>query len=255
VSKLALALTAVTTACLPAGCSERTPAVPPEPWVAGPVAEWPDFDLTNVVVFTDTTYDGLANAFLVDTGKDTLAATCKHIFMVFANQRGLTSIDPGEQFVSWSLRSGASPERVLPTRGIINLDATERIGDFQGIRDRDWLILELAGWNDGLYPLKVRFTPLASGELIYAVGRSLSQRAAPEPAVSRLRVVRAASSYYYVEPLDPAVDPQHTSGSPVIDGNGYLVGLVSGATGRLGVIAGTGYLRQLLDRYGIPYGL
>jgi len=41
--------------------------------------------------------------------------------------------------------------------------------------------------------------------------------------------------------------------SPVIDGNGYLVGLVSGAVGRLGVVAGVEYLRSQFDRYGVAY--
>ena len=49
------------------------------------------------------------------------------------------------------------------------------------------------------------------------------------------------------------MDPTQTSGSPVIDANGHLVGLVSGAVGRLGIVAGVAYLRQLFDRYGVPY--
>jgi len=56
-----------------------------EPWIDQPVAQWPDFALTNKIRFTDTTYMDLANAFLVDTGKDTIGVSCKHWFMVFAS--------------------------------------------------------------------------------------------------------------------------------------------------------------------------
>jgi hypothetical protein len=229
------------------------PVLPREPWVDRPVAEWPDFALSNEVVFTDTAYSYLANAFAVDTGADTVGATCKHIFMVFRNQRGITTVAFEDDFAGWSLRSSRDSARVLGTRRLVNADPTEPVGDFASIKDRDWLVFELDGWSDGVYPLKVRYTPLEVGETIYAVGRSLAGRHDPDPAPSPLRVYRAAGTYYYVQPLDPSVDPEHTSGSPVIDENGYLVGLVSGAVGRLGVVAGVAYLRQLFDRHEIAY--
>jgi len=40
---------------------------------------------------------------------------------------------------------------------------------------------------------------------------------------------------YYVNNLTENVDPAGRSGSPVIDANGYLAGIVSGAEGNLGV--------------------
>ena len=42
-------------------------------------------------------------------------------------------------------------------------------------------------------------------------------------------------------------------GSPVIDKNGYLVGIVSGQEGKLGVIGGIKYLTTMFDEYGIKY--
>ena len=236
-----------------AGCADAASAGPREPWVDRPVFEWPDFALTNRIEFTDTTYDDIANAFLLDTGADTVGVTCKHMFLVFAKQRGLTSIDPGGALVEWAFPSSRDTGRVVPARRLINADPREPIGDFESLKDRDWLIFELADGSGGAYPLKVRWGPLETGEVVYAVGRSLAARHEPDPTPSPLRVFRSTPNYHYVQPLDPDVDPVHTSGSPVIDGNGYLVGLVSGAVGRLGVVAGTGYLRQLLDRHGIPY--
>lgn len=231
----------------------EAPILPREPWIDGPVPEWPDFALSNDVVFTDTAFSYLANAFAVDTGADTVGATCKHIFMVFENQRGVSTIALGDEFVEWSLRSSRDTTRVLTTRRLVNADPNEPVGGFASIKDRDWLVFELDGWSAGVYPLKVRYTPLEAGETVYAVGRSLAARHDPDPVPSPLRVYRAAETYYYVQPLDPSVDPEHTSGSPVIDGNGYLVGLVSGAVGRLGVVAGVAYLRQVFDRYDIAY--
>lgn len=255
VSRLPLPLLAALAGSVPAcgGPEAEALRLPPESWVDRPVADWPDFALSNEVVFADTTYSFLANAFAVDTGADTVGVTCKHIFMVFRNQRDAESIALGDDFRAWTLRSSRDTARVLPTRRLINADPSEPIGDFAGIKSRDWLVFELEGWTDGIYPLKLRYTPVERGDTIYAVGRSLSGRHDPDPVPSPLRVFRAESTYYYVQPLDRGVDPVHTSGSPVIDENGYLVGLVSGAVGQLGVVAGVEYLRTVLDRHGVEY--
>ena len=73
---------------------------------------------------------------------------------------------------------------------------------------------------------------------MHAVGRSLQNRRNPDPTPTPLRVYRAFGTYYYVQPLDSEADTAHTSGSPVIDRGGRVVGLVSGAVGRLGVVGG-----------------
>jgi hypothetical protein len=41
----------------------------------------------------------------------------------------------------------------------------------------------------------------------------------------------------------------------MVDHACYLVGLVSGGVGNLGVVAGVAYLRDLFDRFGIEYPL
>lgn len=244
--------------CCAVACGAPEPEAPPlprEPWVDRPVAEWPDFALSNDVVFHDTTFSMLANGFLLDTGADTAGITCKHIFMVFQNQRGTSTIALGDDFVGWSLRSSRDTTRVVPLGRLINEDPGEPVGDFAGIKSRDWLLFEPAGWSEGVYPLKVRYTPLEVGDTIHAVGRNLAGRHDRDPTIRPLRVFRVEPTYYYVQPLNPALEPGHTSGSPVIDENGYLVGLVSGAVGRLDVIAGVGYLESQFERYGIPYQL
>ena len=90
---------------------------------------------------------------------------------------------------------------------------------------------------------------------MYAVDRSLQNRRNPDPTPTPLRVYRAFAADYYVQPLDSEADPAHTSGSPVIDRGGRVVGLVSGAVGGLGVVAGVPYLRRLFHRYDVSYRL
>jgi hypothetical protein len=216
------------------------------------VAEWPDFALTNDIAFTDTTYTGTANAFLVDTGADTVAVTVKHIFMALELWRDdMTGIDPGPDLVAWRFRSSRDPSRRVEGR-LLNADPGEPIGDFASLKDRDWLVFAIDSVPDGVYPLKVRWTPVERGARIRAVGRSLRRRDARDPVLSPLVVYQAAGTYYYVQPQRDT-DPQHTSGSPVIDRDGYLVGIVSGAVGRLGVVSGVAYLRRVLEAHGVAY--
>lgn len=238
----------------PTACGEGggVPALPAEPWVDRPVAEWPDFALTNDIVFTDTTYTGVANAFLVDTGADTVAVTVKHMFMALERWRDdVTGIDPGPAFVTWRFRSSREPSRAVEGR-LLNRDPEEPIGDFAGLKDRDWLVFAIDSVPDGVYPLKVRWTPAERGASIRAVGRSLRRRDDRDPVPTPLGVYQSVGTYYYVQPRR-ATDPQHTSGSPVIDEAGHLVGIVSGAVGRLGVVSGVAYLRRVLEAQGVAY--
>ncbi len=99
----------------------------------------------------------------------------------------------------------------------------------------------------------VRFAPIKEGEVVYAVGWGIKQHNNAYPALTKLKCYRPVGTYYYVQSLTEDARPEGTSGSPVIDKNGYLVGIASGAEGNLGIIGGTGYLRKLLDKYGIKY--
>ena len=246
---LLIGLLVVVAAC---GGESRS-ELPAEPWMTEPVSEWPDFALTNDIRFTDTTFSGVANAFLVDTGRDTVGATVKHMFMALRNWRDdIRAIELGDDFVSWHFRSSRDPAWTVRGR-LLNEAPDEPIGDFARMKDRDWLVFEVDSVPAGVYPLKPRYRPLEPGETIYAVGRSLATRDERDPTPRPIRVFRAAGTYYYVQPLDQDADPTRTSGSPVIDGGGHLVGIVSGAVGELGVVAGVEYLRRLFEEHGVAY--
>ena len=62
----------------------------------------------------------------------------------------------------------------------------------------------------------------------------------------KMEMFRNEGPYYYTNTLTENVDPAGRSGSPVIDANGYLVGIVSGAEGRLGVTCNVSYLDQFI---------
>ncbi|WP_321322531.1 trypsin-like peptidase domain-containing protein [Labilibaculum sp.] len=234
------------------GC-QNSPEIVKESWIGNSVSSWPDFALTNEISFTDKTYYDVANSFIVNTGFDTIGVSCKHLFMVFENQLGLNSIDLGNKFNYWNMYPKNHKEKTVTVKRLINENSNEQIGQFNTLKVRDWILFELEGHNNQLYPLKIRYTPVKSNEIVYAVGWGMKQVDNSIPALIKLQCVNNLGDYFYIKPLKTDTHPAGRSGSPVIDKNGYLVGIVSGQEGNLGVIGGIKYLVTLFDKYNVDY--
>lgn len=239
-------------ALLAMGCT-REAQVEREAWIEKPLSQWPSFALTNEIGFDDTTFVDLANSFIVDIGDDTLGVSCKHIFMVFENQLGLRAIDLGSSFKYWKLYPKNDTGTYMLTKRLINNDPDESIGQFNTLKARDWIIFEIDKWHSDLYPLKIRYTPIKPKEVVYAVGWGIRQQDNSTPALTKMQCVENLGDYYYMRTLSTDIQPHGRSGSPVIDKNGYLVGIISGAEGNFGVIGSVKYLRNLFYTYGIKY--
>lgn len=234
------------------GC-KKSPQIIKEKWIEKPITEWPDFALTNEVSFTDKTYYDIANSFLVDTGNDTIGVSCKHLFMVFENQLGLNSIDLGDNFNYWNMYPKNNKDKTVAVKRLINKNTNEPIGQFNTLKVRDWIIFDIEDENNQLYPLKIRYTPVKKNEIVFAVGWGKLQKDNSKPAMIKLQCFYNLGDYFYIKSLKTDTHPAGRSGSPVIDKNGYLVGIVSGQEGKLGVIGGIKYLKTLFDQYGIEY--
>ena len=227
-------------------CQDNQKSAKPEPWVNKPVSEWPEFALTNTIQFSDTTFHDLANAMLIQTEHDTLIATCKHIFMVFENYGLANSIQLGDNYKKWTVYPKGQPHKSLVVGKLLNENKQEKIGQFNTLKVRDWIVFEVKGTHD-LYPLKIRVKSVEKGEIIYSVGWA-SEQETKVPALIKMKVFKNLGKYCYVQTLTENVDPAGRSGSPVIDANGHLVGMVSGAEGSMGVISTTQYLQELLAK-------
>lgn len=233
-------------------CQDKEKPIEKEPWIEKPNSEWPNFALTNTIKFTDTIYKDIANSFLVDTGYDTIAVSCKHFFMVFQENNGLKTIDLGEDFVSWDIYPKGQNENNIQLTKLINTNSNEPIGDFNTLKNRDWIIFNINSKPADIYPLKIRKTPLKKGEIVYAVGWG-NKQTSKKPSLIKLKTYDNLGNYYYVLTKTENVNPVGRSGSPVIDSNGYLVGLISGAEGNLGVIGSVKYLLEVFDKNNIKY--
>ncbi len=239
-------------ALLTVGCNQEAPIIK-ETWMDNPLSQWPTFALTNEISFNDTTFEDIANSFLITTGFDTLGISCKHLFMVFENQLGLTNIDLGGSFNYWKFYPKNDKEKNVFIKRLINADPKENIGQFNTLKVRDWILFEIDKPDLELYPLKIRHTPIKTNEIVYAVGWGMKQADNSNPALIKLQCFKNLGDYYYVQTLTTDAQPVGRSGSPVIDKNGYLVGIVSGQEGNLGVIGSVKYLRTMFEKYKIEY--
>ena len=234
------------------GCKKEVQIIK-EPWIEKPVTNWPDFALTNKISFTDTTFTDIANSFLVDTGVDTVGVSCKHLFMVFENRLGLENIDLGENFNFWKLYPKNNREKVVSIKKLINKNPNEPIGQFNTLKVRDWIIFEIEEKTTNIYPLKIRYSPIKNNEIVYAVGWGMKQKDTTKPALIKLQCIDNLGDYYFTKTLKTDTKPNGRSGSPVIDKNGYLVGIISGAEGNLGVIGSVNYLKKMFEKYNVEY--
>jgi len=234
------------------GCKNQQEVTQREEWIKEPISKWPFIALTNTIQFQDTTYKDLANSFLIDTGNDTLAVTCKHIFLVFKNH-GLNSIDLGENFKEWIIYPKGAPENNIVLGNLINKDNKEIIGAFNTLKNRDWIVFDVNSINnEGFFPLKLRSKPIYKNDIVYSVGWAHHQ-STKLPSLVKMKIYENTGNYYYTTTITKDVDPVGRSGSPVIDSNGHLVGIISGGEGNMGVVGSISYLKETLKKHGIAY--
>lgn len=227
-----------------------------EKWINSPKEEWPQIALTNHVQFkngdryVDPSYSYAGTGFLINTGEDTLAATVKHILWVAKNKSSRT-VQINEDLKQWAMiPKGSFIDSALVDK-LLNEDSTEILeGAGSSILERDWLVFSLKYSSPNIYPLKPRYTPLNNGEKVYMISSAYSDSIA---TVYNGSVVRKLGMDILID-LNTKPESSGTSGSPIIDSDGYLIGIVSQTTSdnktgkSLTVAISTEYLFDVLNK-------
>jgi hypothetical protein len=213
---------------LPFGCA----AQPKENWITASRDQWPQIALENHVQYNngdryiDPSLSFAGNGFLIETGNDTLAATAKHVLWVAKNRRTKT-VQLNRDLMSWIMKpEGINQDSVVIDR-LINEDSTEILeGGLSSILERDWLLFTVKNTPSRIQPLKLRHTAVMPGETVFIVGYSYSE---PVQQIHEGKILQKLGMDILIEqnvgtPLPGA------SGSPVIDVNGFLIGILSSVT-------------------------
>jgi hypothetical protein len=195
----------------------------PEPakWAATSPAQWPQISVANAAEFKGHTHLKAGNAFLIRTrnGK-ILAGTARHL---------LGSAGGVEPTVKLSEFDSALKEWTLTTRTTPPKSA--RISKLHGLPGnygalKDWVLFEVHPEdvaNLPAEPLSPRLALVEQGATVYLVGAGLS---GTKQEVHRATVLEA-DDWSINAKLDKPIDLFGFSGSPVVDADGNLIGVLT----------------------------
>lgn len=204
----------------------------PEPWISLPQAQWPTIALINEVQYKngdryiDPSFRYAATGFLINTGSDTLGATAKHILWIAKNKQS-SGVSINAHLRQWVMRPKGNTQNFALMDQLLNEDPTEKLeGAGSSITERDWLVFSIKQTSPQLYPLKPRYTPLQAGEKVYIISCPYNDSTTQ---IHEGIVVRKYGLDIFID-RDPKANMGGSSGSPVIDAQGYLVGVISAST-------------------------
>lgn len=231
----------------------------PEKWIQKPVGQWPPIALVNEVSYKngdryeDPTITYAASGFLLDTGKDTLAVTAKHILWV-ARNKATKRVVINDQLKTWKMYPKHHPADSVVIDRLMNEDSTEKLWDGfdNGVLQRDWLVFSTKSVSSKIQPVRLREKAVSVGENVYLTGNPYRFQ---QTLTAKGTVVKTEGPVFYVQFEGAGMDTVFlggASGSPIIDTNGRLVGIYSNGrtdaeTGRrVNVINSTAYLKKIL---------
>jgi len=228
-----------------------------ESWIGQPPAEWPSMLLANRFRFSDTiptkfpSFAYAATGFLVELDRDTLAVTAKHLPWV-VTYPSYTAMHPPATLQQWVLYTPGGNNDSITVGGLLKEDrpAMQEGPDGRFMEHDDWIIGAARPSSRTSYPLKPRFTPLQENEKVWIISRTdgSNRHTVLEGKVATLQ------GRYITIGHDTKVDMTRSGGSPVIDANGYLVGILSystsdGQTDRpMTVVLSTAYLQDVINK-------
>lgn len=205
-------------------------------WPNKPVAEWPQIALINEVWYqggeryVHPSFAYAASGFLLDTGKDTLAVTAKHVLWI-AKASTMDAVDLQGKLERWIMRPKGNSIDSVVIGELLNVDATEKLnGPDASITQRDWLVFTTKYVDPDIKPLKIRSKPLKTGERLWITGCPYRQESCFIEATQALEI--EGSRIVFAKPA--GLEVGGASGSPILDRKGRLVGIIGGgATSKL----------------------
>jgi tetratricopeptide (TPR) repeat protein len=183
----------------------------------------PQITLANSIEYSDTSFTDLpGNGFLIDVGDEILAVTCKHVFWE-NRQKEMKTISFDGKLKTWRMVVINDPSQYVVLGELINENSNELISERN--TDRDYLVFKIKENHSKITPLKLSTRAVQAGDTIYKVGWSFKTKiSVAEP--------RTATAYKYLGSsllITNLVQENGAglSGSPVINQNNELVGIIS----------------------------
>jgi hypothetical protein len=214
-------------------------------WINRSQENWPQITMINNIEFIDKKFPDAGCSFLLDTGKDTLAVTAKHILIYFKSEK-MNAVCFENTLTKWKMFPKDNPADSIVVDALINENVNESL-----IRippKIDWLLFTLQKKSKNIQPLKFRNSPLKPGEKVYIIGWRYTDINCPQ-VIYNGNYVKSENGTVLIttEKLADNKIPG-LSGSPVIDSNGNLIGIMSQKAGRMERLSSIEYPKKIVKK-------
>lgn len=226
------------------------------PSLPKPLDHWQQIAMINEVWYKDgsryvhSSFEYAGTGFLIDTGADTLAVTAKHLLWV-AQPKQLERVAINGQIEKWWLHPKGDTSLGVYLDTLLNEDPEEILGGpASTITQRDWLIFSIKEKKGNPPALQIRYTPVQQGEKLYFPACPYQEASC---ILGRAEVLSALGNrIVFSKEVRGFIGG--ASGSPLVDSQGRLIGVLGGTSvdpnngdpALYGI--STHYLKKVLDK-------
>ncbi len=196
------------------------------------LSNWEKIAMINEVWYKDgsryvhSSFEYAGTGFLLDIETDTIAITAKHILWI-AQPKQLETVAINGQIDKWWLHPKGDTTVGVFLDQLINEDPAERLGGPDGtIGQRDWLIFSIKEKQGNLPALKARYTPVEVGEKLFYPACPYQSK---DCLLGEAKVLSAQGNRIVFTKEVPGFIGG-ASGSPLVDREGRVVGVLAGTS-------------------------
>jgi len=185
--------------------------------------------LLNKIAFYNPKYDQpkFSCGFLLKYNNETFAVTAKHVLQIIKPDE-MKTLSLGNFIKSWSLFPLDQPNEVVNTDALLNENKDESLSDKASLNE-DWLLFSIKSNLSKTKVLEVRTTPLVQGEKLYVIGWTRKMETGKQ-RVYEFEYFKTLNNRILLKDIIVPEKFGGLSGAPLVDEQGYVVGIVSNGT-------------------------
>ncbi|WP_286232960.1 trypsin-like peptidase domain-containing protein [Thalassotalea sediminis] len=167
----------------------------------------------------------VGNGFLLKHNNKLYAVTVKHTLLE-AKTPEMKTVSIKNHIRDWRIHPNQSPDQYVKLGKLLNADGNEAIN--MKILEKDWLVFEVIENKSPLAILTLRSTPVPAGETLTAYGCSyVNQETCQQDIYTGTFLSAEPNNLRIAMPNLTFNKLSGLSGSPVLDNQGQVVGIVS----------------------------
>jgi len=192
---------------------------------------WPSISMVNDVIFKDSTYNhrNIGCGFLLSYNNETYAITAKHLLQVAHTDKMKTTHFENE-LKKWVMYPKDKKEQTVILGNLLNEDRTDSLNwdnynnNFYSYTD--WLIFDIKANNSDIKPVELSKHAPVIGDTVYVVGWTYDDTVGNQRVYSYMIKGREGQRLK-MSLINAPESGAGLSGSPVLNSEGYLVGIIS----------------------------